>query len=108
MIRGLPAATALLVLASTAAAANRPPINADPQRIERVALFGCGENRSDCQITCMGAWGERRFKNVGWVIVYKYPNSTRPWLQMDTPNNIHLIGDAFCDFSKIPIITPLP
>jgi hypothetical protein len=84
-----------------------PPQFGPPQKPEAVAQFACKTNPT-CEITCAGAFGTKVFKNLDWAVIYKYPNSTRLWLwAAGGPNERYLLGDALCDFSRIPITSPL-
>jgi hypothetical protein len=83
--------------------AQLPPNELPAQKHERVALFGCTPD-NNCEITCTIFGKDVKFEKVPWAVVYKYPNSTRLWLQLGTgPNAHYLLGDAFCDFTNMPI-----
>ena len=83
-----------------------PPNELPPQKHERVALFGCAPD-NNCEITCTISGKDVKFEKVPWAVVYKYPNSTRLWLQLGTAPNAHyLLGNAFCDFTNMPISNP--
>lgn len=84
-----------------------PPQYGPPQVLKGVALFGCGANQN-CSITCSFPGGPKTFTNVPWAVVGNYPNSTHLWLTLGSgANENYLLGDAFCDFSKIDTIIPL-
>jgi hypothetical protein len=85
-----------------------PPLQyGNPQVLKGVAFFGCGTSQN-CSITCSFPGGPKTFTNVPWAVVGNYSNSTHLWLKLGNgPNENYLLGDAFCDFSKIATIIPL-
>jgi hypothetical protein len=68
--------------------------------------FGCDAN-SQCSITCYFGSQQKTFSNLQWAVVYNYPNSTRLWLYAGGPNDQFLLGESFCNFSKIYKVWPL-
>ena len=96
---------ALALVCTAAYAGDPPPQYGPPRPIEPVALFKCTDGK--CQITCSTASGDKVIPVNDWAIVYKYPNSNPLWLYAaGGPNNQFLLGEAFCDFSKIYKIWP--
>jgi hypothetical protein len=91
--------------AGIAQVTNPPPQYGPAQVLKGVAIFGCGAGQN-CSITCYFAGGPKTFSNLQWAVVGNYPNSTHLWLKTGTNQN-YLLGDAFCDFSKIAEIDPL-
>jgi len=101
-------ATLITTVSSPASAqvTNPPPQYGPPQKIQPVALFGCGVGQQ-CSITCNVSGGQKVLSNLQWAVVYNYPNSTNLWLDTDGANAEYLLGDSFCDFSHINKLWPL-
>lgn len=90
---------------SSAATADQFPD--PPKRPTAVAVFWCGP-QSNCEITCVIGNTEKKFTNLNAARVQTYPGSDKLWLETSKgPNEIYLLGDALCDFSKMPISRPL-
>ena len=81
----------------------------DPPKLpQAVAVFWCGGGNNTCEITCTIGGVERKFSNLNAARVQTYPGSDKLWLETSLgPNSITLLGDALCDFSKMPITRPL-
>jgi hypothetical protein len=79
-----------------------------PQAPNAIALFWCGSGNNTCEITCTIGGVERKFTGLNAARVQTYPGSDKLWLETSLgPNSIILLGDALCDFSKMPITRPL-
>ena len=79
-----------------------------PKLPQAVAVFWCGGSNNNCEITCTIGGVERRFAGLNAARVQTYPGSNKLWLETSLgPNSIILLGDALCDFSKMPISRPL-
>jgi len=79
-----------------------------PKLPQPVTLFWCGPGNTNCEITCTIGGIEKKFTGLNAARVQTYPGSDKLWLETSRgPNEIHLLGDAMCDFSKMPITRPL-
>jgi hypothetical protein len=84
------------------------PFPDPPQKPVAVATFWCGAGNTSCEITCVAGNTERKFTGLNSARVQTYPGSNKLWLETSLgPNSIILLGDALCDFSKMPISRPL-
>ena len=81
----------------------------DPAKLPvAVTTFWCGGENKTCEITCVIGNTEKKFTGLNAARVQTYPGSDKLWLETSLgPNSIVLLGDALCDFSKIPITRPL-
>lgn len=79
-----------------------------PKKPTAITVYWCGPGKTDCEITCTIGNTVRKFSNLNAARVQTYPGSDKLWLETSKgPNEIYLLGDALCDFSKIPISRPL-
>ena len=93
------------VVGSTAYADQFPD---KPKLPTGIVMFWCGGVSTSCEITCTIGGTQRHFTGINAARVQTYPGSDKLWLELDPgPNNIFLLGDAFCDFSKMPVTRPL-
>ena len=100
------AALVCLLGGGGAASANQFPDT--PKLPTAVAVFWCGGANTNCEITCTIGGVEKTFSGLNAARVQTYPGSDKLWLETDkSPNSIVLLGDAMCDFSKMPISRPL-
>jgi len=99
---------ALLCVATTfSISAQADQFPGKPSLPTAVALFWCGP-ASNCEITCTIGGTEKKFTGLNAARVQTYPGSDKLWLETSLgPNSITLLGDALCDFSKMPITRPL-
>lgn len=71
-------------------------------------MFWCGGTNTTCEISCTIGGIEKKFTGLNAARVQTYPGSDKLWLETSLgPNSIILLGDALCDFSKMPITRPL-
>ena len=102
------AALAALVLARQVAPAAAEPFPDIPRLPTAVAMFWCGLGKSDCEISCTIGGVTKTFSGLHAARVQTYPGSDKLWLEMNpAPNGVILLGDALCDFSKIPVARPI-
>ena len=102
----------LVTLAACAMAYAAPtfadPFPGQPAAPKAVTLFWCGAGKTDCEISCTIGGVQKKFTGLNAARVQTYPGSDKLWLETSLgPNSIILLGDALCDFSKIPITRPL-
>jgi hypothetical protein len=84
------------------------PFPGTPKLPQAITLFWCGSGNNSCEITCTIGGVEKKFTGLNAARVQTYPGSDKLWLETSRgPNEIYLLGDAMCDFSKIPITRPL-
>jgi hypothetical protein len=100
-------ATVCALTAFSALAAKADQFPDKPKLPQAVAVFWCG-TANNCEITCTIGGVERKFTDLNAARVQTYPGSDKLWLETSLgPNSIILLGDALCDFSKMPISRPL-
>lgn len=96
----------LMMLNTAVAMASEFP---DPPKLPvAVAKFWCGGESKTCEITCTIGGTEKKFTGLNAARIQTYPGSDKLWLETSLgPNSIILLGDAMCDFSKMPITRPI-
>ncbi len=88
--------------------ATADPFPDPPNLPKAVAVFWCGAGKTDCEISCTIGGVQKKFAGLNAARVQTYPGSDKLWLETSLgPNSITLLGDALCDFSKMPISRPL-
>jgi hypothetical protein len=99
---------ASMLIAASVSAVKADPFP-DPAKLPTaVTLFWCGPGNTSCEITCTIGGVEKKFTGLNAARVQTYPGSDKLWLETSLgPNSITLLGDALCDFSKIPITRSL-
>ena len=103
-----PVAALSLVILAFGTAAHADPFPDPPQKPKGIAMFWCGGSNTSCEITCSIGGVEKKFTGLNAARVQTYPGSNKLWLETSAgPNSITLLGDALCDFSKMPISRPL-
>jgi hypothetical protein len=99
---------ALTFLAFAGVNTHADPFPDPPKKPNGVTMFWCGANNQNCEITCTIGGVEKKFTKLNAARVQTYPGSDKLWLETSLgPNSIILLGDALCDFSKMPIARPL-